>query len=78
MDKKTCGKNHRIRVPKEGFEPSREYSHYALNVARLPNSATSASARYCTQFLCFVNLLATLAAACYNLLRYIDNLWSPS
>jgi len=34
--------------------------------------------RYCTQFLCFVNLLATLPAACYNLLRYIDNLWSPS
>ena len=23
-------------VPKEGFEPSWEYSHYALNVARLP------------------------------------------
>jgi hypothetical protein len=23
-------------VPKEGFEPSRAYAHYALNVARLP------------------------------------------
>src|SRR5947209_3257055 len=23
-------------VPKEGFEPSRPYGHYALNVARLP------------------------------------------
>jgi hypothetical protein len=25
-----------IGVPKEGFEPSRAYAHYALNVARLP------------------------------------------
>lgn len=23
-------------MPKEGFEPSRAYAHYALNVARLP------------------------------------------
>ncbi len=23
-------------VPREGFEPTRAYAHYALNVARLP------------------------------------------
>jgi hypothetical protein len=26
----------RGRVPKVGFEPTRAYAHYALNVARLP------------------------------------------
>jgi hypothetical protein len=28
--------SYRRIVPKEGFEPSRPYGHYALNVARLP------------------------------------------
>jgi hypothetical protein len=33
-NKKLC--HRRVQVPKVGFEPTRAFAHYALNVARLP------------------------------------------
>ena len=54
-------------MPKVGFEPTRAYAHYALNVARLPIPPLR-RARYFTLIYGFVNLsfLCRFGTACYN------------
>ena len=54
-------------MPKVGFEPTRAYAHYALNVARLPIPPLR-RARYFTLICGFVNLLflCRIRTPCYN------------
>ncbi len=50
-----------VRVPKGGFEPPRVFTHYALNVARLPVSplrrANDVIRSYGVYFILFFNFV---------------------